>query len=331
MSEEVKIAPVLSDSVLIEQAIAAAEAATGEQPAQAAAKAEPVPDTAPAAEPTKEEPAQEAKEAAEEEPKESVARGWAAIKQKDKELQRLRHQLKDEQATIEARVKEAEALKEQYAKSIEALKADPLAALKELGFTYDDLTHRVLNDSPSADERVRRMETETQRELRELKERYEQLEQSVSAGSQESVKAQHQQAIADYQRQTLNEVNDEAFPFLMAEVGGDKHAAAAEVLAVAQYIAQQQEKVLTPSEAAGMIEAELVRKYKALHERGIFGRLTNSDPSAASVKGQSNLPAGNKPKTITNSNTASRTDSDPVDLSRMTDREQIEWALKFVG
>ena len=170
--------PPAPASTPFEKAIAAMEAHEAKAEAAASAPVEPTPapDTAPVAEPEKAAPTQ--------------AQRFADMARKQRIQFEKERALKDREARLAAKEAEHKAFEERR----QAYRQDPMKALEDSGWTYEDLTKRILNSTdPSVqqnvalrqlaarqDEMARRLEAK-EREAEEATRRAAQLEQQSFA------------------------------------------------------------------------------------------------------------------------------------------------------
>jgi hypothetical protein len=129
------------------------------------------------------------------EKKESVAEKFTLAAKRERALVQKEEAFKQTQATFEAKVQEREAqlvAREEKIKELETLfeqgKSDPLSALKKLGWTYQELTNRVLNnDKPTAEQELKQVRDElgtfkkqlTEEKQKEIEERKQKEEEDL--------------------------------------------------------------------------------------------------------------------------------------------------------
>ena len=99
----------------------------------------------------------------------SLAKGWQAIKAQENRIRQQAQQLEEKYRGLAQREQQIA----EFEKKFSSLKADPLAFLKEHGFTEADLAHRLLNENKAAPTETERRMVERlealQKELAEMK------------------------------------------------------------------------------------------------------------------------------------------------------------------
>lgn len=135
---------------------------------------------------------EEPKKAEEDSKKDKFATRFAALAREEKRITKMRDALKAEQAQFAT-----------FKAAIDKLKTDPLAALKELGVDYDELTRRVLSGGkPDASD-----------EVKALREKLEALERERQAEAERAQQAQIEAAFAAAKRDLATMSRDSArFP-----------------------------------------------------------------------------------------------------------------------
>ena len=262
---------------------------------------------------------------------ESVARGWAAIKRQDKALREARQQLKAEREELESLKQELTQHKESEAGLAQKIKNDPIAALKELGFSQSDIAHRILHDGkPSNDEQARRSTEQQKSEKQELMERIEQLENLIQ---NQTTSKQHEQ-IRQQVRQQIGQVlenADDDYPFL-----SESQTAQQDVFDLISEWANVHGEMLQPREAADILEGTLRDQAKQLSNSKAFRSLIGQSDGQAQQQtgsGPSKNPkkeAASGPKTLTNDWSASPKSTSSFDPAELDEDELIQRAAQFL-
>ncbi len=248
---------------------------------------------------------------------------WEAVKAAEKRNRALREQIRQEKAALDAERKELEAQRGQFKQQHDELINEPLEALKKRGVSFEDMARRVLADGKvSPEEAIKRLAVEMQEKISTLEKRDEEREQRVAAREQ-------QQYIADYRSKVSAALATPEFELLSAYPDAEE-----EVFQLATFWAQQKQEVLTPQQAAAMIQDELkdrLSKLKSHKAARAFLGVPEEDEAAASSPGVSSTPKrATSPRTLTNKHAVApaKTSSDDEFVS---DAEEIRRAAKLIG
>lgn len=222
---------------------------------------------------------------AEEDPR--FASRFAALAREEKRIRKERDALKAQEAELST-----------FKAAIDKLKTDPLAALKELGVDYDELTRRVLSGGkPDASD-----------EVKMLREKLEALERERQEQADREQQAQIQATFAAAKRE-LADLSRDATKYPLTSKWEPAEVAERAFAIIEQHF-YETGKPLTYDEALSQIEARLVE-----HRR----RLVGDEP-------QQPKPPAAPPKAITN-RVVTSPGTAPAELS-MEEREEA--AIRYL-
>ena len=239
-------------------------------------------------------------EATEEQPaveeKPDFSRQFSAIARRERELRQRESRMKE----MEARFSEVEGYQNEYSGIQELASKNPYEAMKKLGIDYDALTQQVINEGePTADQQLR-LENEA------LRARLDKLEGAYNEEHKQREQAQAQAArnkLIDNVRQFVDDGGD--YEFVQAN---DAYGLVAEVMQQ-HYI--RTKEIMEYSEAAKMVEGH----FESEAERYLGSKKLQDKWQAASQKepeqkatSEAEPAKSSRPKTLSNENTAKKTE-----------------------
>lgn len=245
---------------------------------------------------------------------ELVSKQWAAIKRAEKRNIRDRDEIKRQLREISAAQDEIKSIREQF-------KQDPIKALEAMGYTYNDITERVLNDGKPGDgESKRRLEDRSRAELEELRKEVQSTRQYIT-------QAEQQKLINQYQSEINEALASEEFELLSAYPD-----AASEVLEFASIYAKTNNEVLTAREAASRIQDDLRNRLQAMASHKAVRSILAVDSPESSDKRDNGKKSqvGGKPRTLTN-NLAAMPARETQAEEPLSEWEQIQAAARLIG
>lgn len=233
-------------------------------------------------------------EPAEEDPKkDKFATRFAALAREEKRITKMRDALKAEQAQLAT-----------FKAAVEKIKTDPLAALKELGVDYDELTRRVLSGGkPDATD-----------EVLELRERLDRLEKERQAEADRAEQARIQEAFTRAKRDLATMSRDSA-RFPLASKWDEAEVAEGAFALIEQHFYRTGQQL--PFDAALQ---EVERRLEDYRKRLVGGAPSQSAPSPQA-------PPKAPPRAITNAVVTAQGTA-PAELSEEERREQAIRALQ---
>ena len=239
-------------------------------------------------------------EATEEQPaveeKPDFSRQFSAIARRERELRQRESRMKE----MEARFSEVEGYQNEYSGIQELASKNPYEAMKKLGIDYDALTQQVINEGePTADQQLR-LENEA------LRARLDKLEGAYNEEHKQREQAQAQAArnkLIDNVKQFVDDGGD--YEFVQAN---DAYGLVAEVMQQ-HYI--RTKEIMEYSEAAKMVEGH----FESEAERYLGSKKLQDKWQAASQKepeqkatSEAEPAKSSRPKTLSNENTAKKTE-----------------------
>lgn len=239
-------------------------------------------------------------EATEEQPaveeKPDFSRQFSAIARRERELRQRESRMKE----MEARFSEVEGYQNEYSGIQELASKNPYEAMKKLGIDYDALTQQVINEGePTADQQLR-LENEA------LRARLDKLEGAYNEEHKQREQAQAQAArnkLIDNVKQFVDDGGD--YEFIQSN---DAYGLVAEVMQQ-HYI--RTKEIMEYSEAAKMVEGH----FESEAERYLGSKKLQDKWQAASQKepeqkatSEAEPAKSSRPKTLSNENTAKKTE-----------------------
>jgi hypothetical protein len=295
-----------------------------DKPEQEAAKPEGDDDKKPEAEASGDKPEEEGSK--DETP---LDRSWAAIKRAEQKIRKEREDFKAERQQFDTLKNQYEAQNQGFQELTDRLRSDPMGVLKQMGFTFEDIAKRELNEgSASAEEMARRASTTSD-------ERYEKQGQEI-AQLKAMIEAQNQQrGLEKYRGMVDQALSEDQFTLLRANPN-----AAEAMMQMGMDHALEHGEVLHPRDAAVRLQKEWEAELRKLgsHQAvmGILGgqSSSNGDDSQPKPDGNSGAsdkpePGKTKPKTLTNNLAAAPPKSD-VRSEDMSEKEIVAAAAKSI-
>lgn len=239
-------------------------------------------------------------EATEEQPaveeKPDFSRQFGAIARRERDLRQRESRMKE----MEARFSEVDGHKNEYSGIQELASKNPYEAMKKLGIDYDALTQQVINEGePTADQQLR-LENET------LRARLDKLEGAYQEEHKQREQVQAQAArnkLIDNVKQFVDDGGD--YEFVQSN---DAYGLVAEVMQQ-HYI--RTKEIMEYSEAAKMVEGH----FESEAQRYLGSKKLQDKWQAASQKepeqkatSEAEPAKSSRPKTLSNENTAKKTE-----------------------
>ena len=239
-------------------------------------------------------------EAAEEQPaaeeKPDFSRQFSAIARRERELRQRESRMKE----MEARFSEVEGHKNEYSGIQDLARKNPYEAMKKLGIDYDALTQQVINEGePTADQQLR-LENEA------LRARLDKLEGAYNEEHKQREQAQAQAArnkLIDNVRQFVDDGGD--YEFIQSN---DAYGLVAEVMQQ-HYI--RTKEIMEYSEAAKMVEGHFeseAERYLGSKKLQDKWRATSQKEPEQKATSEAEPAKSSRPKTLSNENTAKKTE-----------------------
>tara|TARA_R100000234_G_scaffold106737_1_gene77478 strand:- start:1708 stop:2562 length:855 start_codon:yes stop_codon:yes gene_type:complete len=239
-------------------------------------------------------------EAAEEQPaaeeKPDFSRQFSAIARRERELRQRESRMKE----MEARFSEVEGYQNEYSGIQDLARKNPYEAIKKLGIDYDALTQQVINEGePTADQQLR-LENEA------LRARLDKLEGAYNEEHKQREQAQAQAArnkLIDNVRQFVDDGGD--YEFIQSN---DAYGLVAEVMQQ-HYI--RTKEIMEYSEAAKMVEGHFeseAERYLGSKKLQDKWRATSQKEPEQKATSEAEPAKSSRPKTLSNENTAKKTE-----------------------
>ena len=239
-------------------------------------------------------------EAAEEQPaaeeKPDFSRQFSAIARRERELRQRESRMKE----MEARFSEVEGYQNEYSGIQDLARKNPYEAMKKLGIDYDALTQQVINEGePTADQQLR-LENEA------LRARLDKLEGAYNEEHKQREQAQAQAArnkLIDNVKQFVDDGGD--YEFIQSN---DAYGLVAEVMQQ-HYI--RTKEIMEYSEAAKMVEGHFeseAERYLGSKKLQDKWRATSQKESEQKATSEAEPAKSSRPKTLSNENTAKKTE-----------------------
>lgn len=238
---------------------------------------------------------------------------FAALAKKERMIMDQTKRLKE----MEERLKASE----ERVKKFEELN-DPLEALKAKGWTYEDLTKRILNDNkPTPEEEVRGVRSEVERLRKELEEK-ERL--SLEAQKQKTEEEAAQQ-VARFKESISDHIKQNAEKFELTS----KYEMTEQVYQIIFDNFEKTQKLMTIDEAVNQMEAQLQKEAEEFMGTKYFQTMIAkfNEKQAQSQKQPDSKPTTNQTqfgqKTLTNQVNSSA----PSMLPPKTENDRLQRAL----
>ena len=239
-------------------------------------------------------------EATEEQPaveeKPDFSRQFSAIARRERELRQRESRMKE----MEARFSEVEGYQNEYSGIQELASKNPYEAMKKLGIDYDALTQQVINEGePTADQQLR-LENEA------LRARLDKLEGAYNEEHKQREQAQAQAArnkLIDNVKQFVDDGGD--YEFIQSN---DAYGLVAEVMQQ-HYI--RTKEIMEYSEAAKMVEGHFeseAERYLGSKKLQDKWRATSQKEPEQKATSEAEPAKSSRPKTLSNENTAKKTE-----------------------
>jgi len=239
-------------------------------------------------------------EATEEQPaveeRPDFSRQFSAIARRERELRQRESRMKE----MEARFSEVEGYQNEYSGIQDLARKNPYEAMKKLGIDYDALTQQVINEGePTADQQLR-LENEA------LRARLDKLEGAYNEEHKQREQAQAQAArnkLIDNVRQFVDDGGD--YEFIQSN---DAYGLVAEVMQQ-HYI--RTKEIMEYSEAAKMVEGHFeseAERYLGSKKLQDKWRATSQKESEQKATSEAEPAKSSRPKTLSNENTAKKTE-----------------------
>ena len=245
---------------------------------------------------------------------------FAALSRKEKDLRQREKQFEDKISQFEAKMAEFEAANapKQEPEHIPAdIRKNPLKALEEAGYSYEDLTNMILNEgkmSPEMQLKLMREEIES-----DYKSKYEELNNKLIEKEKAEEEKHYQQTLNNFKAEIQDVVNSsEEYDYIQANEAYDL------VFDIIDEYYQENKEVLDINDAARQVEQYLEEESMKLVEKS-----KKLKSKFAQLK-QSPNPASSQSPTLSNSNAATSKNPEP---QRLLSREesiarlasQIKW------
>jgi hypothetical protein len=247
---------------------------------------------------------------------------FAALTKKEREIQTARKMYEEQLSQFKQQQEQLEQMKQQIEQEKQSwkqrLKANPLKALEEEGFSYEDLNRIALNDSnPTVEMQMKMLKEEIdskyQRELDSLKRQLQEKEESEAKTNLE------RQQIA-YKHSLTDTIEKNAEKYELSSIYKDDAVSLAYDVTEQYY--NEYGKVLKVDEALDLVEKYFEDEAsKVLSAKKLAAKSTPKAPGTPSQNGE------NKSVTISNNMAAEV----PRDGNRYLDRESsIKEAAKYI-
>lgn len=243
--------------------------------------------------------------------KDEFSSKFAALSRREKEIRAREKQMEDKIAEFEARMAQFEQPEEQPVEepkvNIERLiRENPLEALKEAGYTYEDLTQMVLNDGEmSTNHQMRLIKEQIESDY---KTKFEELENRLAEKEKQEEEAKYNDTINSFKSDIQNFIDDsEEFELIQANEAYDL------VYDVIEQYYEENQRILETKQAAEEVEQYLEEELKKVLEKS--KKLGSWKPEANQQVAQ---PSRQAP-TLSNSLSAK---GEPAQADRLLSREE---------
>jgi hypothetical protein len=224
-------------------------------------------------------PPQPAAAATSPKPEDKAAKRFAEAARREGELVAKQRALKAREAEAEKRLAEVRSAEE----TIKKAKAAPLAALKALGLSYEDVTQAVLNDGkPTPELEVRAVRDE----LAEWKAEQKRQAEETAKQTRERMQREAQEVRSDFEQEVSGFLAESA-EYPLTKIRSTPGVVAAYI----EGVYKRDRKLLTIKEAATAVEAFLVKQREA--EDVALGK---SKPAPAAAAQVATKPAAKPPE-----------------------------------
>lgn len=204
---------------------------------------------------------------------------FAALTRKEREVREMEKKYSTREKELNAKYAEYEAKtkagQDQNVSWIEKLKSKPLDVLQEAGLTYDQLTEMVLNEgNPTVEMKLERMRAEMDSKY---KSELDVVKQALKDKEEKEAQEHYERTEQGYKSQLKQVIDsDEKYELTRANNAYDL------VFDVVKAYFDETQKVLTPQEAADVVEAELEEEAtKILKLKKMQGKFAPQSPAAA--------------------------------------------------
>lgn len=262
---------------------------------------------------------------------EQVSPQFEALAKREREIVRRMNEAKKLESTIAEREAKAKELETKYSK-----KMSPIEALQAHGYSYEEATQFILNDSkPTPELEVKSVKDE----LRQMREDYEREQKAQREAQAKELEQSRAQAVATYKADLADYITENAEKFdLVAQDGEDAVNLVYETITedwqkkLEKYEASgrvgRPPKIMSTEEAVGLVESfyetkmdDFYSKSKKLQNK--YTKATPPEPPPADPK----APAA-QPKTLSNGLVSP---SAPQFVSAATEADRMARALKALG
>ncbi len=225
---------------------------------------------------------------------------FAALTRREKQLQER-----------EKAAKQGDEQIKRFTKAIENIKQDPLAALKEVGLTFEDLAQAYLraqdpNHVPSPEEKIKSIEERlAQKEAQEARFRADQEAKEI-----EEKQRYIDESISAFKTKLREQVDSQAEKYELIQAND----ATEMVYEVIESYFRENEEMLDPAQALDAVEAHLEEEAKKIMNLKKFAPKSTEPTSRM----QDNTPdvRANPSTTLTNKNVSAQASTKPTGLSR---------------
>lgn len=276
---------------------------------------------------------------------------FAALSRKEREIQAKNQEVKaelsklsQEKAKVTAELEseraklksEAEAFaneRKEYQEFQALKKMNPLKAIEALGFTYQQLTDIVLNDSkPTPEMLYERMQQETEAKLNAYKKEVEERESARAKKAEEEARKaleDEQKAAEQEKLEVLNNFRGEIRDFIQDNSDDyeliNLNEASEIVYSVVDKHFEDTGKVMSIKEASDITEQWLAQQVQRnLATKKFQAKVSSPSPKESKEVKSEKAAANSEPKTITNNMTSAASTSAPVSDS---EQDRIRRAL----
>lgn len=243
---------------------------------------------------------------------------FAALSRKEKELRQREKQFEDKISQFEQRMQQYETAQTPEPEPTPEpanIRKNPLKALEEAGFSYEDLTNMVLNDGRlPQDMQLKLMREEIENDY---KSKYEELNNKLIQKEEQEEQQKYEQTLDNF-KAGINDFVNESDKYEMIQA----HEAQDLVFDIISEYYEENGLILDTAEAADQVEQYLEEESTKLFEK--------SQKLKSKFMPQSPAPAPRQSPTLSNSNAAtSKTASPQRMLSREESIAQLAQQIKW--
>jgi hypothetical protein len=254
--------------------------------------------------------------AVEPEPKkeEPLSSRFAALARKEKAALKRAQEVKAREAEIEAREAKVREQEESYTLG----KKDPIAALKRLGWSYEDITNHILNDQkPTPESEIKSV----REEMAQWRKQQEEEKEKERLSLEDKKKADYDRAIEDFKSEMNEYIEQNTETYELINLHEQQELVYATIEEHYQTTLNAgKPKILSNKEACDLVESYLESQLEKLAQTKKF----KSKYSAPQPEAEGQDKGATPVKTLTNNMQSSAA---PSSLPAKTEQERLQRAL----